>query len=117
MTNNNKHQVSLCLSVHFFTGLSVSLSACSSCICAFIVKNQFGLLQMLYFHSNVIGKSYKQVLTPFNNSQLLLKLEIPDKFRLVTNPKIQHKGNQHFLVHTGTGEMGVLMTLNHRASA
>jgi hypothetical protein len=101
MTNNNKHQVSLCLSVNFPTGLSVSLSAYSSCICAFIVKNQFGLLQMLYFHSNVIGKSYKQVLTPFNNSQLLLKLEIPDKFRLVTlhatatQRKLQHETVLH----------------------
>jgi hypothetical protein len=83
ITNNNKHQVPLCLSVNFPTGLSVSLSACS-CICAFMVKNPFGLLQMLYFDSNVIEKSYRQVLTPVNNSQLILKLEIPDKFRLVT---------------------------------
>jgi len=73
--------------------------------------------RFLFTAFNVIDKSYRQVLTPVNNSQLLLKLEIPDKFRLVTNPKTQHKGNQHFLVHTGTGEMGVLMTLNHRASA
>jgi hypothetical protein len=28
--------------------------------------------------------SYRQVLTPVNNSQLLLKLEILDKYRLVT---------------------------------
>jgi hypothetical protein len=28
--------------------------------------------------------SYRQVLTPVNNSQLLLKLEILDKLRLVT---------------------------------
>ena len=30
---------------------------------------------------NVIYKSYRQVLTPVNNSQLLLKLAILDKFR------------------------------------
>jgi hypothetical protein len=33
---------------------------------------------------NVIDKSYRQVLTLISNSQLLLKLEISDKFRLVT---------------------------------
>jgi len=37
---------------------------------------------------------------------------------LVTNHKIQHKENfQHFLVHSGSGETGVLKTLNHRVSA
>jgi hypothetical protein len=47
---------------------------------------------ILYFTTfNVIDKSYRQVLTPVNNSQLLLKLEILDKFRLVTYNKIQHK--------------------------
>ncbi len=49
---------------------------------------------ILYFTAlNVVDKSYRQELTPDNNSQLLLKLEILDKFRLVTNHKIQHKGN------------------------
>jgi hypothetical protein len=49
---------------------------------------------ILYFTAfNVVDKSYRQVLTPVNNSQLLLKLGILDKFRLVTNHKIQHKGN------------------------
>jgi hypothetical protein len=52
----------------------------------------------------------EQILTPVNSSQLLLKLEIVDKFRLVTNHKIQL---QHFLVYTGTGVTGVLMTLKH----
>ncbi len=33
---------------------------------------------------DVIDKPYRQVLTPFINSQLLLKLVILDKFRLVT---------------------------------
>ncbi len=48
-------------------------------------------LQILYFRVYVIDKSYKQVLTPVNNSELLLKLEILDRFRLVTFHQIQHK--------------------------
>jgi len=48
-------------------------------------------LQILYFRLQIIDKSYRQVLTPVNNSQLLLKPEILDKFRLVTFHKIQHK--------------------------
>jgi len=35
-------------------------------------------LQIMYFRLYVIDKSYRQVLTKVNNSQLLLKLE--DKF-------------------------------------
>jgi hypothetical protein len=58
-----------------------------------VVKNIFGFSILLFTAFNVIDKSYRQVLTPVNNSQLLLKLEILDKFRLVTNHKIQHKGN------------------------
>ncbi len=73
--------------------------------------------QFFYSAFNVVDKPYRQVLTPVNNSQLLLKLEILDKFRLVTNHKnTSQRKLQHFLVHTGTGETGVLMTLNHRAS-
>ena len=72
---------------------------------------------LLFTAFNVIDNSYRQVLALVNNSQLLLKLEILDKFRLVTNHNIQHKGNlQHYQVHTSSGETGVLMTLNHRAS-
>jgi len=48
-------------------------------------------LSILYFRLKVIPKSYRQVLTPVKNSQLLLKLEILDKLRLVTFQKIQHK--------------------------
>jgi hypothetical protein len=71
----------------------------------------------LFTAFNVIDKSYRQVLTPVNNSQLLLKLEILDKFRLVTNHNRQHKENlQHYLVYTSSGETRVLMTLNHIAS-
>jgi hypothetical protein len=54
-------------------------------------KSVWLLLQILYFKLQVIDKSYRQVLTPVNNSQLLLKLEIPDKLRLVTFLKTQHK--------------------------
>jgi hypothetical protein len=81
------------------------------------VKNSFGFSILLFTAFNVIGKSYRQVVNQVNNSQLLLKLEILDKFRLSSNCKIQHKENLlHYLVHTSSGEMGVLMTfLNHRA--
>jgi hypothetical protein len=54
-------------------------------------KSLWLLLQILYFRLQVIYKSYRQVLTPVNNSQLLLKLEILDKLRLVTFHKIQHR--------------------------
>jgi hypothetical protein len=50
----------------------------------FIVKNLFGLFQMLYFQLSVIYTSYRQVLTPVNNLLLLLRLSILDKLRLVT---------------------------------
>ncbi len=74
-------------------------------------------LRILYFRLQVIHKSYRQVLTPVKNSHLLLKLEILDKFRLVTFHKIWHKETATLkLVHTSSGEMGVLMTLNNRAS-
>jgi hypothetical protein len=38
----------------------------------------------IVFQLQVFYKSYRQVLTPANNSQLLLKLEILDKLSLVT---------------------------------
>jgi len=59
-------------------------------------KSVWLLLQILYFKLQVIYKSYRQVLTPVNNSQLLLKLEILDKLRLVIFHKntIQRK-TQH----------------------
>ncbi len=77
----------------------------------------FAFSILLFTASSVIDKSFRQVLTRVNNSQLLLKLEIPNEFRLVTNHKIKHKENfQHYMDHTNTGETGVLMTLNHRAS-
>ncbi len=76
----------------------------------------FGFSILLFTAFNVIDESYRQVLTPVNNYQLLLKLEILDKFILVANHKIQLKENlQHYMVRTSSGETGVLMTLNHGA--
>ncbi len=49
-----------------------------------IVKNLFGLSSDTLFQLSFIYKSYVQVLTPVYNSELLLKLEILDKLRLVT---------------------------------
>ncbi len=53
----------------------------------------FGFSILLFTAFNCDDKSYRQELTPINNSQLLLKLEILDKFRLVTNHGFKHKGN------------------------
>jgi hypothetical protein len=51
----------------------------------------------LYFRLQVIHKSYRQALTPVNNSQLLLKPEILDKFRLVTFHKNTTQRNYNIL--------------------
>jgi hypothetical protein len=65
-----------------------------------MVKNLFGFFSFI-FSFKVIDKSYRQVLTPVNNSQLLLKLAILDKFRLVTfhtlatQRKLQHETGVH----------------------
>ncbi len=48
------------------------------------MKNTFGFSILLFTAFSVDDKSYRQVLTPVNNSQLLFKLEILDKFRLVS---------------------------------
>ncbi len=53
----------------------------------------FGFSILLFIAFNVDDKSYRQVLTPVNNTQLLLKPEILDKFRLVTNHKFKPKEN------------------------
>ncbi len=82
-----------------------------------IVKNMFGFSIPYFTAFNVVDKSDWQVLTPINNSQLLLKLEILYKFRFVTKHKnTTQRTLQHFPVHTGTGETGVLMNLNHSVS-
>jgi hypothetical protein len=84
-------------------------------------KSVWLLLLILYFKLQVIYKSYRQVLTPVNTSQLLLKLESLDKLKLVIPQKNQHK--ETCIVVTVSyqfkkvlGETRVLMTLTHRAS-
>ncbi len=47
------------------------------------MKNLFGLFILLFSASSVYYKSYRQVLTPINNLQRLLRLSIFDKIRLV----------------------------------
>jgi hypothetical protein len=80
------------------------------------VKNPFGLSSDTLFQLSVIYKSHRQVLTPINNSQLFLKLEILDKLRFVTYHKMQHKESATIkLVHTSE-VMRVLMTLIHEVS-
>ncbi len=49
-----------------------------------IVKNPFGFSSSALFQLSVIYKSYTKILTPVNNSQLLLMLEIQDKLRIAT---------------------------------
>ncbi len=58
------------------------------------MKILFGWIFNIVFQA--LGKSYRQVLTPVNNSQLLLYQEILDKFRIVTFHKIQYKENKMF---------------------
>ncbi len=79
-----------------------------------IVENPFGLSSDTLFQLSVIYKSYRH---PINNSQLLLKLEIPDHLRLATFYKWQHKETATLeLVHTSSGETQLLMTLIHKVS-
>jgi hypothetical protein len=83
---------------------------CKNCI--FIVKNMFDFSILYLQLFNVIDKSYTQVLTPVNNSQLLLKLVILNKFRLVTFHSLATQRNLYIkLVHTSLGEMRVIITL------
>jgi hypothetical protein len=48
------------------------------------VKNPFGVVPTNVFQLSVIYKSFRLVLTPILNSQLLLKLSFLDKLRLAT---------------------------------
>jgi hypothetical protein len=48
-----------------------------------IVKNLFGLIRLLFSASSVYYKLYRQVLTPIDNIQGLLRQPIFDKNRLV----------------------------------
>ncbi len=45
---------------------------------------------IFYIRLQVINKSYRQVLTPTTNLQLLLKLETFDKLRLITSSQIHN---------------------------
>jgi hypothetical protein len=58
---------------------------------------------ILYFRLYVIDKSFRQVLTPVNNSQLLLKLEILDKFRLATFHK--NTTQRNYKIITGSYQL------------
>ncbi len=79
-----------------------------------MVKNPFGRIPVNVFQLGFVYMSYRQVLTPIHNSQLLLKLPILDKFRLA----IFHKSatQRNYSIKTGInqfrGETRVLMTLN-----
>ncbi len=53
--------------------------------------------QIFAFQLQVIDKSYRQVLTPVNNSQLLLKLEFQDKLRLVTLHELATQRKWHVI--------------------
>ncbi len=82
-----------------------------------VVKTMFGWVLQIYFKLQVIYKSCRQVLTSSNNSQLLLKLDILDKLRLVTKTTVQRQRKlQHFLVCSGMQETGDSTTLNHCVS-
>jgi hypothetical protein len=52
-----------------------------------MVKNPFGASPISVFQLGVIYMSWRQVLIPIHNTQLLLKLPILDKFRLGTFQK------------------------------
>jgi hypothetical protein len=72
---------------------------------------------ILFFKLQVTYKSYRQVLTPVNNSQLLFKA---GNSRHVQTCYISQKHNTKKLQHfnwfkLAPGETGVFMTLNHRA--
>ncbi len=77
------------------------------------MTNPFGFFSKVYFQLQVIHMN-RQVLILVNNSQLLLKLEILDKFRFAAFHKRQHKEVSTLqLVHTSLGEMRVLITSIH----
>ncbi len=56
----------------------------------------FGFLIIYFTAFNVINKSYRQVLTTVNNAQLLLKLEILDKFRYYAKKLATLSGSYQF---------------------
>jgi|APCry1669190288_1035285.scaffolds.fasta_scaffold222087_1 hypothetical protein len=75
-----------------------------------MVKNLWLYSSDTLFQLCVIYKSYRQVLTPDNNSQLLLKLEFLDKLRLATFHEQQHEESATLeLVLTSLRETQVLI--------
>jgi hypothetical protein len=84
----------------------MKMQKCAVPFNSIIVKNPFGLSSDTLFQLHVIYKSYRQVLIPINDSQLLLKLETLDKFRLLAFHKWQHKESAtRELVRTSSREM------------
>jgi hypothetical protein len=83
-----------------------------------VVKILFCWILNIVFEASSYLQSYRQVLTPVNNSQLLFKA---GNSRQVQTCYISQKHNTKKLQHfnwfkLAPGETGVLMTLNHRAS-
>ncbi len=79
-----------------------------------IVKNLFGLVQIIFFQLSIIYKSYRQVQTPVHNFQLLLKLQFYTSSDLKHSTCVHHKETTMYeLVYTGLGEVSALMTLIH----
>jgi hypothetical protein len=73
------------------------------------VKNLFGLFRCLFSASSVIYKSYRQILTPVDNLQHLLRLPIFDKTRLVAFHKTTtHRNYTNWFLPVS--EKRVLMT-------
>jgi hypothetical protein len=80
------------------------------------VKNLFGLFRLLISASRVYYESYRQVLTPVNNLQCLLRLPIFNKTRLVSFYKNVRQRNYTTTGFYQSEKVRVLRTLIHRAS-
>jgi hypothetical protein len=66
----------------------VSITTLNKSRCYSYSEKSLGLSPDNLFQLGVIYKSYRQVLTPVDNSQFLLKLAILDKLRLATFHKL-----------------------------
>jgi len=80
----------------------------------FILKNQFDL-SAFYFQilECIYYESYRQVLTPVDNLQCLLRLPIFEKTRLVAFHLQRDKENYHNCVFTRKRKARVIMTFIH----
>ncbi len=79
-----------------------------------IVKNMFGFSILYCTAFYVDDKSYIQVMTQFSAP---FKAGNSRQVQICYKPTIQTQRKlQHFLVYTGTGETGVLVTLKHQVS-